>query len=101
MQTYVEEDAKEARQNALDILKEERNVVLQQSAIYQQNLRRYHARKVKHRSFREGDLVLRMVQDREHKLALVWEGPFVLSKAMKMGHITLSTSGTWKKIQEE
>ena len=30
-------------------------------------------------------MVLRRVQDREHKLALVWEGPFVISKAMKNG----------------
>ena len=30
-------------------------------------------------------MVLRRVQEREHKLAPVWEGPFVISKAMKNG----------------
>ena len=29
--------------------------------------------------------MLRRVQEREHKLAPVWEGPFVISKAMKNG----------------
>ena len=29
--------------------------------------------------------MLRRVQEREHKLAPVWEGPFVVSKAMKNG----------------
>ena len=66
-------------------MEEERELVLQRSAIYQQGLRRYHSRKIKHRSFNEGDLVLRRVHDREHKLAPVWEGPFIISKAMKNG----------------
>ena len=30
-------------------------------------------------------MVLRRVQEREHKLAPVWEGPFVIRKAMKNG----------------
>ena len=40
---------------------------------------------VRHRSFREGDLVLRLVQNKEHKLSPPWEGPFVVSKALKNG----------------
>ena len=58
---YVELDAEIAQQDAIDILVEERELVLQRSAIYQQGLRRYHSRKVKHRSFKEGNLVLRRV----------------------------------------
>ena len=85
VQAYDEEDAEKARQDAVDLLEEERELVLQRSVIYQQGLRCYHSRKIKHRSFKEGDLVLRRVQDREHKLAPVWEGPFVISKAMKNG----------------
>ena len=48
-------------------------------------MRRYHSRKVRRRSFREGDLVLRLVQQKEHKLSPTWEGPFVISKALKNG----------------
>ena len=29
--------------------------------------------------------MLRVVQDREHKLAPIWEGPFVVSRALKNG----------------
>ena len=89
VQAYDEEDAERARQDAVVLLEEERELVLQRSAIYQQVLGRYLSRKIKHRSFKEGDLVLRKVQEREHKLAPVWEGPFIISKAMKKGHITL------------
>ena len=40
------------------------------SAIYQQDLRRYHSRRVRTRTFQEGDLVLRLIQDQTdmHKL---------------------------------
>ena len=81
---YTETEAKEARENDVDLLEEARELALSRSAIYQQNLRRYHSRKVKPRSFREGDLVLRLVQSTAgmHKLSPPWEGPFIVSKAL-------------------
>ena len=85
VQPYDETNAETARQDVVDLLEEERELVLQRSAIYQQGLRQYYSRNIKHHSFKEGDLVLRRVQEREHKLAPVWEGPFVISKAMKNG----------------
>ena len=54
---YTETDAKEARENDVDLLEEAREMALSWSTIYQQDLRRYHSRKVKPRKFREGDLV--------------------------------------------
>ena len=82
---YTEADAKEARENDVDLLEEARDMALTRSTVYQQNLRHYHARKVKPRAFREGDLVLRLVQHRAgmHKLSPPWEGPFIVSKALK------------------
>ena len=44
---YVESDAEEARQDSLDILEEEGELTLFHSAKYQQDLRRYHSRRVK------------------------------------------------------
>jgi hypothetical protein len=87
IQAYVEEDAEDARQDGLDLLDEERDVAIARSAIYQQNLRRYHSRRVRQRSFRVGDLVLRLIQDRKglHKLSPPWEGPFVVSKVLLNG----------------
>jgi hypothetical protein len=84
---YIEDDAELARQDGVDLLEEKRELALQRSAIYQQKLRSYHSRRVNRCSFREGDLVLRLVQDkrRRHKLSPPWEGPFAISKALKNG----------------
>ena len=59
---YTEAEAKEARENDVDLLEEATLLASLRSAVYQQELRRYHRRKVKPRVFREGDLVLRLVQ---------------------------------------
>ena len=68
----------------MDLLEEARLLALSRSAVYQQELRKYHSRKVKSRVFREGDLVLRLVQRTAgiHKLSPPWEGPFIVSKAL-------------------
>ena len=55
---YVEADNETTRHNALDALDEERDLVVARSAIYQQDLRHYHSRRVRSRTFQEGDLVL-------------------------------------------
>ena len=82
---FTESDAREAREDAVDLLEEARDMALTRSTIYQQSLRRYHARKMKPRVFREGELVLRLVQRTVgmHKLSPPWEGPFIISKALK------------------
>ena len=58
---YTEEEAEEARQDGVDLLEEGRLLALSRSSIYQQSLRRKHNRKVKPRSFQEGDLALRLI----------------------------------------
>ena len=59
---YTEAEAKEAREDGADLLEEARLLAMSRSAIYQQSLRRYHSRKVQPLAFREGDLVLRLIQ---------------------------------------
>ena len=84
---YIEADNEQARQDALDLLDEERDLAAARSAIYQQDLSRYHSRRVKTRTFQEGDLVLRLIQDQTgmHKLSPPWEGPFVVSNNLHNG----------------
>ena len=55
---YVKANNEQARHDALDLLDEERDLAAARSAIYQQDLRHYHSRRVKSRTFQEGDLVL-------------------------------------------
>ena len=84
---YVEADNEKARQDAIDLLDEEHDLAAARSTIYQQDLRRYHSCRVKIRTFQEGDLVLRLIQDQTnmHKLSPPWEGPFVVSKNLNNG----------------
>ena len=84
VEQYTEAEVKEARENDVDLLEEARLLASSRSAIYQQNLRSYHSKKVNPRVFREGDLVLRLVQRTVgmHKLSPPWEGPFIVSKAL-------------------
>jgi hypothetical protein len=84
---YAEEDNEQARQDSLDALEEERDLAAAHSAIYQQDLRRYHSRRVRSRTFQEGDLVLRLIQDQSnsHRLSSPWEGPFIVSKNLHNG----------------
>jgi hypothetical protein len=81
---YTEADAKEARENGVDLVEEARLLAMSRSAVYQQSLRRYHSRKVQPLAFREGDLVLRLIQwtAGQHKLSSPWEGPFIISKSL-------------------
>ena len=84
---YIEANNEQARQGALDLLDEERDLVAARLAIYQQDLRHYHSRRVKSRTFQEGDLVLWLIRDLSdaHKLSPPWEGPFVVSKNLNNG----------------
>ena len=81
---YTKAEAREAREDGVDLLEETRLLALSRSAIYQQGLRHYHSKKIKPLAFREGDLVLRLVQEQEgqHKLSSPWEGPFIVSRTL-------------------
>ena len=84
---YVEADNEQARQEELDLLDEKWDMAFARSAVYQQDLWCYHSRRVKTRTFQEGDLVLPLIQDQTdmHKLSPPWEGPFVVSKNLHNG----------------
>jgi hypothetical protein len=81
---YAEEENERARQDDTDLLDKERDLALSRKAIYQQGLLRYHSRRVRIRSFQEGDLVLRLIQDKNgmHKLSPPWEGPFTVCRVL-------------------
>ena len=82
---YTEEEAKQAREDGVDLKEEACLLAVARSAIYQQKLRHYHSKKIRPLAFREGDLVLRRIQQSagQHKLSSPWEGPFVVSRALR------------------
>jgi hypothetical protein len=73
-------EAEATRLEDIDVLEEERLNTVVQSARYQQTLRRYHDKAVRHRSFVVRDLVLHRILTGEgrHKLSPLWEGPFII-----------------------
>jgi hypothetical protein len=82
---YDDRSNQTSREDSLDQLEEAQDVVLLNSAWYQQPLRCYHARSVRPRGFQVGDLVLRLRQDARgrHKLTPPWDGPFIIAKILK------------------
>jgi hypothetical protein len=76
----------------IDVLEEERLNTVIQSARYQQILRRYHDKVVRHRSFAVGDLVVRRILTGEgrHKLSPLWEGSFIVSEVTQPGSYRLT-----------
>ena len=103
---YVETHNKKERQEALDLLDEERDMAAARSVIYQQDLRHYHSRRVRTRTFQEGDLLLQLIQDQTdmHKLSPPWEGPFVVSKNLHNGSyylINVREHKDSRKLEEE
>ena len=86
---YDENDANEALEDDDDLLDEARDIALARTATYQQSLRNYHSRRLRTRSFVEGDLVLRLKKKKVHKLASPWEGPFIIAEVIGGGSYRL------------
>jgi hypothetical protein len=86
------DEAEETRLEDIDVLEEERLNTIIQSARYQQTLRRYHDKAMRHRSFTVGDLVLRRILTGEgrQKLSPPWEGPFIVSEVTWLGSYRLT-----------
>src|SRR6266542_2634243 len=66
-----------------------RDIAVIQSAKHLQGSRRHHDRNVHDRAFSIGDLVLRKVQKRNHKLSAIWEGPYIICELTRPGAYSL------------
>uniref|UniRef100_A0A2N9GJY4 Uncharacterized protein n=1 Tax=Fagus sylvatica TaxID=28930 RepID=A0A2N9GJY4_FAGSY len=74
----------------LDLLDEVRDQAEAKTRVYQQRMARYYDRRVKHREFKVGDLVLRKVtlvtkDPTQGKLGPTWEGPYRVIKFHRRG----------------
>jgi hypothetical protein len=61
VQAYHPVEVEQVRQDTIDILEESRDITIARLVRYQQTLLRYLARRVHHRVFQVGDLVLHRV----------------------------------------
>src|SRR4051812_18974833 len=91
---YEEEESEEALQNDKVTADEARDTAIARSKGYQDKLRTYQSSRLRTRSFKKGDLVLRLIQEKVHKLAPQWEGPFIISEVIGGGAYRLANPKT-------
>ncbi|KAK1620288.1 hypothetical protein QYE76_025805 [Lolium multiflorum] len=82
---YNEEISRKALEDDVDALDEARDEVLSRVAKYQQDLKNYHSRRLRPRSFQVGDLVLRLNQKSHEKLESPWLGPYIVTEVIEGG----------------
>ena len=90
------EHNEEALRLNLDLLDEKHDQVLKRTEDYQRKTTRYYDQKVKPRSYKLGDLVLKKLlparKDPTHgKLGSNWEGPYIVSRLVRPGNYELQT----------
>src|SRR3954466_13449919 len=79
---YEKEEAEEALQDDKDTVDEARDAALAKSEWYQDKLRTYQSSRLRTRTFNKGDQVLRLIQEKVHKLGPQWKGPFIVSEVI-------------------
>ncbi|XP_072054880.1 uncharacterized protein [Arachis hypogaea] len=103
---YNQPNNQQARTAELDLVEEERDISAIKQRARKQYLERRHNKRVAHRSFNNGDLILRRTEDARKpsshgKLAANWEGPFRVLQNLGKGAYKLETlrgeqlPGTW------
>ena len=90
--TRYEEE--EALQDDKDTADEARDTALAKSEEYQDKLCTYQSSRQHTRIFNNGDLVLRLIQEKVHKLPPQWEGPFIVSEVIGGGAYRLKNPKT-------
>uniref|UniRef100_A0A2N9I0U3 Uncharacterized protein n=1 Tax=Fagus sylvatica TaxID=28930 RepID=A0A2N9I0U3_FAGSY len=87
---YDEESNDAQLRSNLDLVDEVQDQAEARTRVYQQRMARYYDRRVKHREFKVGDLVLRKVtlatkDPTQGKLGPTWEGPYRVVKFHRRG----------------
>ena len=82
---YEEEEAEEALEDDKDTADEAREIALSRSEGYQEKLCTYQSSRLCTRVFNMGDLMLRLKQEKVHKLAPQWEGPYIITEVIGGG----------------
>ncbi len=82
---YDEETSRKSLEDDVDALDEARDEVLSRVAKYQQDMKNYHSRRLRPRSFQVGDLVLRLTQNSHEKLESPWLGPYIVTEVLEGG----------------
>jgi hypothetical protein len=92
LKAYNEQNNDATREDALDQLKEARDMALLHSTKYQESLQRYHDKHIHRRNLNVGDLVLWQSQNNKgrHKLTPPWKEPYIITEVLKPDTYKLS-----------
>jgi hypothetical protein len=82
---YDEETSRKALEGDVEPLDKARDEVLSRVTKYQPDLKNYHSRRLRPRSFQVGDLVLRLTQDSHEKFESPWVGPYIVTEVIAGG----------------
>ena len=82
---YSEAESNTVLEDDMDALDEARDAVLSRTAVYQQSLRNYHSRRMRHRPLEKGNLVLKLNQKGHLKFESPWEGPYIIDEVVAEG----------------
>ena len=94
----TDDDYRVSRLQELELLDERRQAAYDHLRVYQKRMSRGYNKKVRHREFQVGDLVLRenpknqSHQERKGKFEPNWLGPFVITATFGSGAYQLSTT---------
>lgn len=95
-ETYDEEDNEMLIRVNLDLIEEHRKKAQLCITSYQQRMKKFFNSKVKNRDFVVGDLVLRkvMIHTKESNAGVLrpnWEGPYRITRVVRLGTYTKKT----------
>jgi len=76
---------------SLDLIEERRNESALKAAAHKQKMTQQYNSTVRHRAFKEGDLVLKRVFPQPGVLDPMWEGPYAIHKDLRNGAYILLT----------
>ena len=87
VKAFERDRATEAQQDTVDLLEEAHETTVIHSACYQQTLRRYHKTKIRRRTLKVGDLILRRTHSTKdkHKLSPPWEVSYTVAEVIRPG----------------
>ena len=80
---YEEEEAEDTLADDKHVADEARDVALSRSEGYQDKLCSYQSSRLRTRVFSIEDLVMRLKQEKVHKLAPQWEGTYIISEVVR------------------
>lgn len=82
VQMYEEKEDDLDRQDDLDALEEELGIALARSTFNQQQAPCYQSREGRAKTYNVGELVRCLPEKKNNKLALIWEGPFIIDDVL-------------------